>query len=363
MTGRRRHAAFLFQAREKSMNSENKVLRRLWNALGFAGSIVVTLIGLLLLTFLIGRVMPIDPVLAIIGDEASKQAYERVYQQLGLDQPIYIQFLRYMGEILQGDFGTALLTGKPVIDDILRVFPATVELATLSIIIGVGVGVPLGVLAAVRRGRLADHLVRFFSLVGYSTPVFWLGLIGLIVFYAKLGWSGGTGRVEIFYTGIVQPITGFLLIDSAITGNWDVFWSAARNIWLPAAILGLSSMAYLSRMTRSFMLEQLGQEYVLTARIKGLSRTQVIWRHAFRNIRVQLLTIVALAYGGLLEGAVLIETVFSWPGFGSYLTSSLMMGDMNAVVACTLLVGLIFIGLNLLSDLLYRVLDPRTRAA
>ncbi|WEX11099.1 ABC transporter permease [Chelativorans sp. AA-79] len=336
---------------------------RLWNGLTFLGSIAVTLLGLLLLTFVIGRVMPIDPVLAIIGDEASQQAYDRVYQQLGLDQPIYIQFLRYMSEILHGDFGTALLTGKPVIEDIARVFPATVELATLSILIGVGLGVPLGVLAAVRRGKLTDHVVRFLSLIFYSTPVFWLGLIGLIVFYAKLGWSGGTGRVEIFYTGIVQPITGFLLIDSAITKNWDVFWSAARNIWLPATILGLSSMAYISRMTRSFMLEQLGQEYVLTARIKGLSRSEVIWRHAFLNIRVQLLTIVALAYGGLLEGAVLIETVFSWPGFGSYLTSSLMMGDMNAVMACTLLVGLIFMGLNLLSDLLYRVLDPRTRAA
>lgn len=345
-----------------SVDTESKISPSLWDGLAFLGSVLATLLGLLVLTFVIGRVMPVDPVLAIIGDEASQETYNRVYQQLGLDQPIYVQFARYMSEVLRGGFGVALLTGKPVIEDIARVFPATVELATLSILIGAGLGVPLGVLAAVRRGRLSDHLVRFLSLIGYSTPVFWLGLVGLIVFYAHLHWSGGTGRVEIFYIGIVKPITGFLLIDSLITGNMDVFWSALRNIWLPATILGLSSMAYLSRMTRSFMLEQLGQEYVLTARIKGLSQRQVIWRHAFGNIRVQLVTIVALAYGGLLEGAVLIETVFSWPGFGSYLTSSLMMGDMNAVMACTLLVGIIFIGLNILSDVLYRVFDPRTRA-
>jgi peptide/nickel transport system permease protein len=328
----------------------------------FITSILITLFGLLVLTFIIGRMMPIDPVLAIIGDEAPQSTYDRVYQQLGLDQPLHVQFFRFVSDVLRGDFGVALLTGRPVIEDIVRVFPATIELGTVAILIGAGLGIPIGVLAAVRRDRLTDHLIRFFSLIAYSTPVFWLGLIGLLVFYAQLGWSGGTGRVEIFYTGLVQPITGFLLIDSALTGNWDVFQSALRNIWLPALVLGLSSMAYISRMTRSFMLEQLNQEYVLTARIKGLSEGEVIWRHAFRNIRVQLVTIVALAYGSLLEGAVLIETVFSWPGFGSYLTSNLMIGDMNAVMACTLLVGVIFIGLNAISDVLYRVFDPRTRA-
>ncbi|MDI6024980.1 ABC transporter permease [Corticibacterium sp. UT-5YL-CI-8] len=345
------------------MISNAGILRtRFGTGLSLVASILVTLFGLLALTFVIGRVMPVDPVLAIIGDEANQETYNRVYQQLGLDQPIYVQFFRYVSDMVQGNFGVAILTGKPVIDDIIRVFPATVELATLAIIFGAGVGIPLGVYAATKRDRLADHIIRFLTLIGYSTPVFWLGLIGLILFYAKLGWSGGTGRVEIYYTGIVQPITGFLLIDSAITGEWDVFWSAARNIWLPAVILGTSSMAYISRMTRSFMLEQLSQEYVITARIKGLSARQVVWRHAFLNIRVQLVTIVALAYGSLLEGAVLIETVFSWPGFGAYLTSNLMIGDMNAVMACVLLVGILFIGLNLLSDILYRVFDPRTRS-
>lgn len=336
---------------------------QLAGGLKFVGSVLVTLFGLLVLTFFIGRLMPVDPVLAIVGDEASSATYERVYRQLGLDQPVYVQFFRYASDIFRGDFGVALLTGRPVIEDITRVFPATIELGTISIIIGTGLGVPLGVLAAVRRNKWPDYFVRFFSLIAYSTPTFWIGLMGLLVFYAMLGWSGGSGRVEIFYTGIVQPITGFLLIDSVITGEWDVFWSALRNIWLPATVLGLNSMAYISRMTRSFMMEQLGQEYIITARVKGLSQNEVVWRHAFRNIRVQLVTIVALAYGGLLEGAVLVETVFSWPGFGGYLTSNLMIGDMNAVMACTLLVGVLFIALNILSDILYRVFDPRTRTA
>lgn len=333
------------------------------DGLKFIGSVVVTLFGLLVLTFFIGRMMPVDPVLAIVGDEASSATYERVYQQLGLDRPLYEQFFRFVSDIFRGDFGVALLTGRPVIEDIARVFPATIELGTISIIIGTGLGVPLGVLAAVRRNKWPDYLVRFFGLIAYSTPTFWIGLMGLLVFYAMLGWSGGSGRVEIFYTGLVSPITGFMLIDSALVGEWEVFWSALRNIWLPALVLGLNSMAYISRMTRSFMMEQLGQEYVITARVKGLSQNQVVWRHAFRNIRVQLVTIVALAYGGLLEGAVLVETVFAWPGFGSYLTSNLMIGDMNAVMACTLLVGVLFIALNILSDILYRVFDPRTRVA
>ena len=333
------------------------------SATGFVGSIVVTLFGLLVLTFIIGRMMPVDPVLAIVGDEASQATYDRVYARLGLDQPLYVQFFRFVSDVLRGDFGVALVSGRPVVEDIIRVFPATIELGTISIILGAGLGIPLGVLAAVRRNKLPDYLVRFLSLLAYSTPTFWFGLMGLLLFYAYLGWSGGTGRVEVYYSGLVSPITGFLLIDSILVGEWDVFWSALRNIWLPATVLGLNSMAYIARMTRSFMIDQLGQEYVVTARIKGLSQRQVIWRHAFRNIRVQLVTIVALAYGGLLEGAVLIETVFSWPGFGGYLTSNLMMGDMNAVMACTLLVGVLFIALNILSDILYRVFDPRTRAA
>ena len=324
-------------------------------------SVLLTLLGLLLLTFVIGRVMPLDPVLSIVGPDADRSTYDQVYQQLGLDRPLPVQFGYYLRDLLQGDLGNALLTGHKVTDDLARVLPATVELATMAILLGTGLGVPLGVYAATRRGRLADHVVRVISLFGYSTPVFWFGMMGLLVFYAWLGWAGGAGRVDLAFDGLVEPRTGLLLLDAALAGEWEVFRSALKFLVLPACILGLHSMAYISRMTRSFMLAQLSQEYITTARVKGLSERGVVWGHAFRNILVQLLTIVALAYGGLLEGAVLIETVFAWPGFGQYLTSSLLLGDMNAVMGCVLVVGVIFVTLNLLSDALYHVFDPRTR--
>ena len=322
-------------------------------------STTLTLLGLLVLTFFIGRVMPIDPVLSIVGPDADAATYQQVHAQLGLDRPIYLQFGGYLGELLHARLGTSLLTGNPVAADIARVFPATLELATLAIVLGALAGVPLGVWAAARRGRWVDHVVRVISLAGYSTPVFWFGMMGLLVFYAWLGWAGGAGRIDLDFDGAIKPLTGLLLVDSAAAGNWPAFANALKHITLPAAILGLHSMAYISRMTRSFMLAQLSQEYILTARVKGLSEAAVIWRHAFRNILVQLLTIVALAYGGLLEGAVLIETVFAWPGFGQYLTNSLLLGDMNAVMGCVLVVGIIFVSLNLLSDALYQVFDPR----
>ncbi|OVZ92629.1 ABC transporter permease [Yersinia frederiksenii] len=322
--------------------------------------VAVTLFGLLILTFIIGRVMPIDPVLAIVGQDADQSTYQQVYLQLGLDKPLWAQFFIYFNSLIHGDLGNALLTGRPVVDDIIRVFPATIELATMAILVGAGLGIPLGVMAAARRGKFADYVVRFISLAGYSTPIFWVGMMGLLVFYAWLNWVGGAGRVDMAYDGLVDRRTGLLLIDSALAGEWEVFRSAVNHLLLPATILGFHSLAYISRMTRSFMLAQLSQEYIITAKVKGLSEFQVLWGHAFRNILVQLLTVVALAYGSLLEGAVLIETVFSWPGFGSYLTGSLLLGDMNAVMGCVLLVGLIFVSLNLLSDMLYQIFDPRT---
>ena len=334
---------------------------RLAGAAGQLGSIAVTLLGLLMLTFFIGRLMPADPVRAIVGEDATRETYEQVYTALGLDRPLYEQFIYYLGDVVTGDFGTSIRTGQPVIEDILHVMPATIELATFAIIIGAVLGVSMGVLAAVNKDRWPDHVVRVFSLFGHSMPIFWTGMIALIVFYAYLGLVGGSGRMDQFYIGLVEDRTGFLLIDSLLAGEMDVFWSALNHLILPAGLLGYSSSAYITRMTRSFMLDQLGQEYVTTARVKGLSQRQTIWLHAFGNIRVQLVTIIALAYGSLLEGAVLIETVFAWPGFGQYLTSNLIIGDMNAVMTCVLIVGVIFIGLNLLSDILYRIFDPRTR--
>lgn len=325
------------------------------------GSIAFTMLGLLFVTFIIGRVMPIDPVLAIVGERASNEVYQQVYQDLGLDKPLLVQFGYYLWDVMHGDFGMSLLNARPVSEDIARVFPATLELATLGTLIGVFLGVPLGVLAAVKRGSWIDQIARVVALVGYSMPIFWLGLMGLLVFYGILGWVGGPGRVGIFYVDVVPSVTGMILIDSMLDGNWTVFRDALSHIVLPASLLSYYSLAYISRMTRSFMLEQLSAEYITTARVKGMSERAVIWRHAFRNIRVQLITVIALSYAGLLEGSVLTEIIFAWPGIGSYITTALLSADMNAVLGGTVVVGLVFVLLNVFSDLLYKFFDPRAQ--
>ena len=339
---------------------------RLQRALKASGSflvvIVLTYLGLLAVTFFIGRVMPIDPVLAIVGDRAPEHVIARVREELGLNKPLWQQFTIYLGKVLHGDFGTSVLTSRPVLQDIQKTFPATIELATLGIIIGAGIGIPLGVWAAVRRGGLVDQVVRVMGLIGYSVPIFWLGLMGLVLFYARLGWVAGPGRIDVSYEFSVTLVSGFLLLDTARQGEWEAFGNVASHLILPASLLGYFSLAYISRMTRSFMLNELAQEYVVAARAKGLSETRIIWRHALRNAMVPLVTVVALSFAGLLEGSVLTETVFAWPGLGLYNTNSLQNADMNAVLGGTIVVGSIFIGLNLLSDLLYQVLDPRTRA-
>lgn len=322
---------------------------------------VTTYLGLLAVTFFIGRVVPIDPVLAILGDRAPAHVVERVRRELGLDLPLYQQFYIYLKSALSGDFGTSVLTTNPVMTDIRRAFPATMELATFGTLIGSVIGVPLGVLAAVKRGSIIDQVVRVVGLIGYSVPIFWLALISLVIFYARLKWVAFPGRLDIAYEYTFEPITGFFLFDSAWQGQWDVFYDAFRHIILPAGLLGYFSLAYISRMTRSFMLNELGQEYIVAVRAKGLSETRVIWGHALRNAAVPLVTVIALSYAGLLEGSVLTETVFSWPGIGFYITNSLQNADMNAVLGGTIVIGTVFIALNLFSDLLYRTLDPRTR--
>jgi len=324
-------------------------------------SIALTFLGLIAVTFVIGRVVPIDPVLARVGDRALPEVYERVRLEMGLDRPLYEQFWLYLQKILQGDLGTSVITSRPVFEDILHFFPATIELATFATLVGVLIGIPVGVAAAVYQGRLLDHVIRVLALVGYSVPVFWLGLMGLLLFYRHLDWVAGPGRLDIFYDGLVDPVTGLMLIDTALAEEWDIFWNAVSHLVLPTAILGYFSLAYICRMTRSFMIEQLRQEYVTTARVKGLSEFRVVWGHAFGNVMVPLVTVVALSYASLLEGAVLTETVFAWPGLGLYITQSLFNADIDAVLGGTIVVGTAFIGLNLLSDILYRVLDPRTR--
>ena len=334
---------------------------RLRGTLRLALTAFITLLGLLFLTFMMGRLLPADPVVAVVGHEAPREVYERVYKELGLDRPVLVQFLSYVGNILRGDLGQSLTTSHPVALDLLMVFPATVELAMVAILAGTLIGVPLGIAAAANRGTWIDHVARIVGLAGHSVPIFWLGLMALFLFYAKLQWVGASGRVDVFYEGMVTPVTGFLLLDSAMAGEWEVFRSALSHIILPGTLLGYYSVAYISRMTRSFMLEQLSQEYVIAARAKGVSRQAVIWKHAFKNIRVQLLTVLALTFGGLLDGAVLIETVFGWPGLGQYLTRGLAESDMNVVMGAVLLIGVVFFTVNAATDRLYRILDPRTR--
>lgn len=324
--------------------------------------ILATFLGLVFVTFLIGRVMPLDPVTAAVGPDVSQEIYDRVYREMGLDQPIMVQFLDYVRAVIRLDFGRSFSTNQPVVADIARVFPATLELAICGVLIGALIGIPLGMLAAVKRGTVIDGAVRVVMLFGYSAPVFWKGLILLLVFYAMLGWAGGPGRLSVFYEGLVPTRTGLLLVDSALIGEWTVFRDALSRLALPAFSLGYGAAAYIGRMTRSFMLDQLKQEYVSVARVKGLSERQVIFGHVLPNCAVQLVTTVALTFGFLLEGAVLTETVFAWPGLGQYMTRAMFNADMNAVLGGTLVIGAIFVILNLGSDMLYRILDPRTRA-
>jgi peptide/nickel transport system permease protein len=322
--------------------------------------LLVSLFALLVVTFVIGRILPTDPVGAIVGELADPAAFAAMRQKLGLDLPVYQQFWIYLTSLLQGDFGVAILTGNPVSVDLGRAFPATLELATLAVIISTAMGVPLGMLSAFYRDTWIDQLTRIISLIGHSIPVFWFGVVGLVIFYAGLAWVGGPGRVDTYLDGLIEPRTGMLLIDSLLAGDTETFWNAVHHIILPACILAYSAMAYITRMTRSFTLEQLNQDYVIAARAKGASSARIVTGHLLPNIAVQLITVLAISYGGLLEGAVVTEIVFSWPGIGQYMTNALMIGDMNAVVAGTLIIGAIFMALNLLSDLAYLLLDPRT---
>ncbi|WP_421091214.1 ABC transporter permease [Pseudochrobactrum sp. MP213Fo] len=336
----------------------NKSLK---NLTGTLGSVLITLFGLAIVTFMIGRVMPVDPVIAAVGDNAPEAVIQRVRAEMGLDQPLVVQFFHYIGQVLQGDLGNSILTRNPVTVDIARYFPATLELATAALLLSALIGIPLGVWAAVRQGTLTDQAIRVICLAGHSVPTFVLALISLLVFYAALGIAPGPGRQDIIFQDMIPHVTGILTIDTLLDGDMDAFWDALAHMAQPVIILAYFSMAYITRMTRAFMLDALKGEFVITARAKGLSGSAVIWKHAFPTVAVQLVTVIALTYAGLLEGAVVTETVFSWPGLGQYLTISLMNADMNPVVGATLLIGVIYVGLNLLADILYKVLDPRVR--
>jgi len=325
-------------------------------------SLAVALFGLLFVTFALGRLLPVDPVLAVVGDRAPPDVYQRVFVQMHLDRPVLVQFGLYAWAMLHGDFGQSSTTGQPILQDIARFFPATLELATFAIVLGVALGVPTGVLCVRYAGRLGDHLGRIVSLLGLSIPVFWLGLVGLLVFYARLGWVGGPGRLDISFQYSVPEITGLALVDTLLSGDLDAVRDAFNHIVLPGGILGLVAYGYIARMTRGFLLWQMGQDYVTVARLKGLSEAAILWRHALPACLGPVLTVVLWTYAYLLEGAVLTETVFAWPGIGLYVTQSLFAGDIPAVLAGTLVIGVLFMLINQSGDLLQSALDPRSRA-
>ncbi|MGJ4857944.1 ABC transporter permease [Labrys sp. KB_33_2] len=325
-------------------------------------SVALTLFGLIVVTFVLTRLSTIDPALQQVGDHASQSSYEAARRELGLDQPLVMQFLRYLGHVVQGDLGIASSTGQPVRSDILRTFTATLELATAAALIGALLGLALGILAALRPRGLFDNIARLLSLIGYSTPIFWLGLIFLLLFYARLHWAPGPGRLDIVFQYTMKPVTGFALIDAWLSGTPGALRSALAHLVLPTAVLALYAMAGISRLTRAAILEQLSKEYVLTARAKGAGALRVVLVHILPNVAGTLITVIALAYASLLEGAVLTETVFAWPGIGRYLTVAMFAGDTAAILGSTLAIGMAFVLLNSLTDLIVTRVDPAALA-
>jgi peptide/nickel transport system permease protein len=324
-------------------------------------SLLVTLLGLLAFTFMLSHHSPVDPVQQIAGDHASEATYAQVRHDLGLDQPVLVQFWRYISHLARGDLGLSHLTNQPVSADLLRTFPATIELATCAMIFAAVSGVALALLAAWKPGSVIDNVARFISLLGYSVPVFWLGLLGLLLFYAILHWSAGPGQLDDIWVYTLEPKTGFVLIDSWLSGDPEMFRNAIAHLWLPVVILGLLAMAGITRLLRAALLEESSKEYVVLARAKGAGRTRILLRHILPNVTGTLITVIALSYATLLEGSVLTETVFAWPGVGRYMTNALFSADVPAILGATLLIGGCFILLNAVADALTWLTDPRTR--
>ncbi|MEW5559460.1 ABC transporter permease [Enterobacter asburiae] len=324
-------------------------------------TLALTLFGLLLITFSLSALSPVDRVLQIVGDHASQSTYDQVRHQLGLDQPLPLQFWHYLANLAHGDLGIASSTGQPVLHDLLSVFPATLELATLALILGALLGVAAGVLCARFVGTPWDLAMRTFTLLGNSVPIFWLGLLMLALFYARMQWSAGPGRLDDIYQYTVDARTGFVLIDTWLSGDMAAFKNAFAHLVLPVLLLSYYALASITRLTRSACLSEMNKEYILLARAKGAGEMCILLRHVLPNIRGTLLTVIALAWTSMLEGAVLTETVFSWPGIGRYLTTALFAGDTTAIMGGTLLIGVCFVLINNLTDLLVRLTDPRIR--
>jgi peptide/nickel transport system permease protein len=324
-----------------------------------AVAVVMTVLATLVI-FLIANTVPGDPVLAQLGDLAASNAefVARFRARWGLDLPLWQRYWVFLQGLAHGDLGNSIASHRPVLDDIREYAPATLELSTIAFLLSIVVGVPLGVLAAVRRDSWIDHAARFLSLIGVSSPTFWLAFIMLVVFYGTLEWAPGPGRID----AIAFPptrVTGLLLIDCALAGDWDTFQDAAAHLVLPSIVLAAATLGLITRTTRAAMLESLSQDYVRVARAKGLREWLVVVGHALPNALIPVVTLGGLAYAQLLTGAVLTETVFAWPGLGRYTFRSAVAVDFPAIMGITFVAAIVYVGINFVVDLSYALLDPR----
>jgi peptide/nickel transport system permease protein len=322
-------------------------------------TVIPVLIGVSILVFTFIRLIPGDPAVAMLGERATPDSIARVRAQLGLDKPLYEQYLIFASRAVRGDLGTSVLRGEPVTTEIVRRFPATIELALGAILFALIVGIPAGIVSAIRRNSWLDSGSMLIALTGVSMPIFWLGLMLSFLFAVLLHWLPSGSRLDA--TTDYRPITNLILLDSLLQGNPSLLWEGIRHLILPAAALGTIPMAIITRMTRSAMLEVLGQDYIRTAHAKGLRERVVVLRHALRNALLPVITVVGLQIGILLSGAILTETVFSWPGIGRWLVDAIYTRDYPIVQGVTLTIAVIFVAVNLIVDVLYGWADPRVK--
>jgi dipeptide transport system permease protein len=316
--------------------------------------------GVTLVAFGFIRALPGDPVLALSGERTiSAEKYAEMLILFGLDKPLWEQYLNYIWGILHGDFGTSILTNRPVLDEFLELFPATIELGLFAMLFALILGLPAGLFAAVKRGSFLDQGIMSISLIGYSMPIFWWGLLLIILFSSILGLTPVSGRLSFLYD--VEPVTGFLLIDSLLGDEKGAFKSALHHLVLPSIVLGTIPLAIIARQTRSAMLEVLSEDYVRTARAKGLSPLRVVGLHALRNALITVITVIGLQVGVLLAGAILTETIFSWPGIGKWIIFSVFSRDYFAVQGGLVLIAMCIMTVNMIVDVLYGLINPRIR--
>ncbi len=326
------------------------------------GLVIPTFIGVTLLTFALIRLVPGDPILLLAGERGlTEERHAEMRAELGLDKPLLVQYGIYMEKVVQGDLGRSIVTKEPILDEFLARFPATLELSFCAMLFAAFFGLPAGVIAAVRRGTAFDHSVMGASLTGYSMPIFWWALLMILFFSVTLGWTPVSGRLSLMF--FIEPVTGFMLIDTLLIDEEGAFQSALAHLVLPAIVLGTIPLAVIARMTRSSMLEVLGEDYVRTARAKGAPPWRVIAVHALRNALIPVVTVIGLQVGVLLAGALLTETIFAWPGVGKWLVDSVNRRDYPALQGGVLLVATMVMAVNLLVDLLYGLINPRIRHA